>query len=206
MHIAIAGNIGSGKSTLTTMIAKHLGFQPHYEDPSVNPYLSDFYSDMERWSFKMQIFFLQNRIKNTLEIQKSGNNIVQDRTLYEDAEIFAPNLLSMGLMSKRDFDTYHELYLTVNQLIAPPNLTIFLNGSISTLVEQIQSRGREYEDMIRLDYLKKLNERYEEWFEKFDLGKKLEVNIDELKFRDNPEDFGVILQKINAELYGLFGN
>ncbi len=206
MHIAIAGNIGSGKSTLTTMIAKHLGFQPHYEDPSVNPYLSDFYSDMEKWSFKMQIFFLQNRIKNTLEIQKSGNNIVQDRTLYEDAEIFAPNLLSMGLMSKRDFDTYHELYLTVNQLIAPPNLTIFLNGSISTLVEQIQSRGREYEDMIRLDYLKKLNERYEEWFEKFDLGKKLEVNIDELKFRDNPEDFGVILQKINAELYGLFGN
>jgi len=205
MHIAIAGNIGSGKSTLTTMIAKQLNFTPHYESPENNLYISDFYSDMERWSFNLQIYFLSTRLRQLLELQKINNNIIQDRTLYEDAEIFAPNLLSMDLMAQRDFDTYYDLYQTVIELVKPPDLVIYLKGSVPTLVDQIQSRGRDYEDAIRLDYLKKLNERYDSWFNDYQLGKKLEINIDELHFRDNPEHFGIILNKIHAEWYGLFG-
>ncbi|MCS6904724.1 MAG: deoxynucleoside kinase [Bacteroidia bacterium] len=203
-HIAIAGNIGSGKTSLATLLAKHLGYEVHYEEPTNNPYIYDFYSDMQRWSFNMQIYFLNTRLQHTLMIQRSNKNYVQDRTIYEDAEIFAPNLLAMGLMLQRDYDTYKSLFNTVIQLISPPTLVIYLKGSIAVLVDQISARGREYEDSIRIDYLKKLNERYDHWFENYNMGKKLEINIDELRFRENPEHMGIILQRVTAELYGLF--
>jgi deoxyadenosine/deoxycytidine kinase len=203
-HIAIAGNIGSGKTSLATLLAKHLNCNVEYEEPTNNPYIYDFYSDMQRWSFNMQIYFLNARLQQTIFIQKSQKNYVQDRTIYEDAEIFAPNLLAMGLMLQRDYDTYKGLFNNVIQLITPPTLVIYLRGSISVLVDQISERGREYEDSIRIDYLKKLNERYDHWFENYKLGKKLEINIDELHFRSNPEHMGIILQKVTGELFGLF--
>ncbi|MCS7074467.1 MAG: deoxynucleoside kinase [Bacteroidia bacterium] len=204
MNIAIAGNIGSGKTTLTNLIAKQLGFEPHYEDLTQNPYISDFYADMQRWSFNLQVYFLNHRINQLLTLRKSGHNVIQDRTIYEDAEIFAPNLLEMGLMSQRDYETYQSLYQTVKGLIEPPTLVIYLKASISTLVEQIQSRGREYEDSIRLDYLKRLNNRYDKWYADYNLGKKIEVLVDGRNFIENREDLGMIIQAINAELYGLF--
>jgi deoxyadenosine/deoxycytidine kinase len=203
-HIAIAGNIGSGKTSLATLLAKHLNYNVEYEEPTNNPYIYDFYSDMQRWSFNMQIYFLNARLQQTILIQKSQKNYIQDRTIYEDAEIFAPNLLAMGLMLQRDYDTYKGLFNNVIQLITPPTLVIYLRGSISVLVDQISERGREYEDSIRIDYLKKLNERYDHWFENYKLGKKLEINIDELHFRNNPEHMGIILQKVTGELFGLF--
>ncbi len=204
MHIAIAGNIGSGKTTLATLIAKQMGYEVEYEDPTNNPYISDFYNDMTRWAFNLQIYFLQSRMQQSMSIQQNGRNVIQDRTLYEDAEIFAPNLLAMGLMSQRDYDTYRALYDSVKHLVRPPDLVIYLRASISTLVDQIASRDREYEDNIRIDYLKKLTERYESWFSEYSLGKKLDVVVDNLNFRDNPEDLGVILNRLNAELFGLF--
>lgn len=204
MHIAIAGNIGSGKTTLATQLAKHLGYEAEYEDPTNNPYISDFYNDMTRWSFSLQIYFLQSRLQQTVNIQKSGRNVVQDRTLYEDAEIFAPNLLAMGLLSQRDYDTYQQLYDSVKHLVKPPDVVIYLRAGISTLVDQIANRDREYEDNIRIDYLKKLNERYEQWFAEYNLGKKLDFNVDNLNFRDSKEDLGVILTRVNGELFGLF--
>lgn len=203
MHIAIAGNIGSGKTTLTTLLAKHLSWEPQYEELSSNPYIDDFYADMERWAFSLQVYFLHTRLNSIFQIQRSHKNVIQDRTIYEDAEIFAPNLVQLGLMSLRDFENYNALFNVVIQLIQPPDLLIYLRGSIPTLVDQIQARGREYEDSIRLDYLKKLNERYDAWFEKYP-GKKLDFSIDELKFRDNPEHLGVITRAIEAKLYGLF--
>ena len=204
MHIAVAGNIGSGKTTLTTKLSKYLGFEAQYEDADTNPYLFDFYSDMQRWSFNLQVYFLNARLRKIIEIQQSGKNVIQDRTIYEDAQIFAPNLHAMGLMAKRDYETYKSLFETTVELLTPPDLTIYLRASIPTLVDQIQRRGREYEDSIRLDYLRRLNERYEAWYESYSYGKKMEVLIDDLDFRDNPEHLGIIVNRVKAELFGLF--
>jgi deoxyadenosine/deoxycytidine kinase len=203
MHIAIAGNIGSGKTTLTTLLAKHYKFDPHYENVEDNPYISDFYEDMQRWSFNLQIYFLNSRYQSILQIQKSKKGIIQDRTIYEDAQIFAPNLHSMGLMSSRDFDTYLKLFESLNHTIKPPDLLIYLRASIPTLVNNIQRRAREYEDSIRLDYLRRLNERYEAWISSYP-HKSLIIEIDELNFADNYEHLGSIIAKIQAEINGLF--
>jgi deoxyadenosine/deoxycytidine kinase len=204
MHIAVAGNIGSGKTTLTTLLSKHYKWEPHYEDVEDNPYLNDFYQDMQRWSFNLQIYFINSRFNQIIDIQKSGRDVIQDRTIYEDAYIFAPNLHSMGLMSTRDFENYFTLFNLISSLIDPPNLVIYLRASIPTLVNQIQNRGRKYESSIRLDYLKRLNERYEAWVESYKLGKMLIVDADNYNFPDSPEDLSVVIDKINAELHGLF--
>jgi len=203
MHIAIAGNIGSGKTTLTRLLAKHFNWKPHFEDVENNPYLHSFYEDMQRWSFNLQIYFLNSRFRQVVEIRKSGKNIIQDRTIYEDAYIFAPNLHSMNLMSTRDFENYISLFELMSSFIQPPDLLIYLRGSVSTLVEQIQKRGRDYEESIRLDYLKLLNERYEAWIEKYDQGKLLIINVDDTDF-NNPENLSVVIDKVNADLHGLF--
>lgn len=204
MHIAVAGNIGAGKTTLTSMLAKHYKWEPHYEDADSNPYLDNFYEDMLRWSFNLQVYFLNNRFRQIIDIRKSGINVIQDRTIYEDAYIFAPNLHAMGLMSSRDFDNYSSLFEMMSDLVQPPDLIIYLKGSVPTLVQQIQRRGREYEGSIRLDYLNKLNERYEEWVTSFEKAKILTFDIDTNKFMDNAEDFGLIINSIDAELFGLF--
>ncbi len=204
MHIAIAGNIGSGKTTLTSLLAKHFGWQPHYEDVDTNPYLHSFYEDMQRWSFNLQIYFLNSRFRQVLEIRKGGKTVVQDRTIYEDAYIFAPNLHMMNLMTTRDFENYQQLFELMAQFIQPPDLLIYMRASVPTLVRQIQKRGREYEAAIRLDYLKRLNERYEAWVSTYTLGKLLIIDVDPINFNDNPEDLAVILERTNAELNGLF--
>ncbi len=204
MHIAVAGNIGSGKTTLTKLLAKNYGWKPKFEDVDFNPYLSDFYNDMERWSFNLQIYFLNRRFKDVVDIANSGEHVIQDRTIYEDARIFAPNLHTMGLMTTRDFENYTSLFNLMLSLVKPPDLLIYLKSSIPNLVSQIQKRGREYESSIRLDYLKGLNERYEEWISGYKDGKLLVVNVDELKFEDNPKDLSVIIDSIDAQLNGLF--
>ena len=204
MHIAIAGNIGSGKTTLTSLLAKNLKWEPHYESVDNNPYLLDFYEDMQRWSFNLQIFFLNSRFRQVVDIQRSNKTIIQDRTIYEDAHIFAPNLHAMGLMTTRDFNNYLELFSLMSSFIKAPHLMIYLRGSVPALVNQIQKRGRSYEENIRLDYLKRLNERYEAWISQYDLGKLLVIDIDEINFADNAEDLGMIVNKIQAELHGLF--
>lgn len=204
MHIAVAGNIGAGKTTLSELLAKHYKWTPHYEDIDQNPYLNDFYNDMQRWSFNLQIYFLNNRFQDILDIRQSGKTVVQDRTIYEDAEIFAPNLHSMGLMSTRDFNNYKTLFDLMVSLIQPPDLLIYLRASVPTLVNQIQKRGREYENSIRLDYLKQLNERYESWIANYIMGKVLVVNVDDLDFISNPEDLSFIIDKIDAQIHGLF--
>ena len=203
MHIAIAGNIGSGKTTLTRLLAKHFGWKPQYEDVENNPYLHSFYEDMQRWSFNLQIFFLNSRFRQVVEIRKSGKNVVQDRTIYEDAYIFAPNLHSMNLMSTRDFENYASLFELMSSFLQPPDLLIYLRASVSTLVEQIQKRGREYEASIRLDYLKLLNERYEAWIDKYKSGKLLIIQVDDTDFA-NPEDLSKVIDRVNAEVHGLF--
>ncbi|MCK9421926.1 MAG: deoxynucleoside kinase [Bacteroidales bacterium] len=204
MHIAIAGNIGSGKTTLTSLLAKHFGWDPHYEDVDTNPYLNSFYEDMQRWSFNLQIYFLNSRFRQVVDIRKSGKTVVQDRTIYEDAFIFAPNLHSMNLMSSRDFDNYRSLFELMSTFIQPPDLLIYLRATVPTLVNQIQKRGRDYENAIRLDYLKNLNEMYEEWIENYTLGKLLIIDVDTLKVNENPEDLGSVIERINAQLHGLF--
>ena len=204
MHIAVAGNIGAGKTTLAEMLAKHYNWTAHYEDVDLNPYLNDFYNDMQRWSFNLQIYFLNSRFNQIIDIRKSGKTVIQDRTIYEDAEIFAPNLHSMGLMSTRDFKNYKSLFDLMVSLIQPPDLLIYLRASISTLVNQIQKRGREYENSIRLDYLKQLNERYEKWVTGYKMGKLLVINVDNLDFTTNPEDLSSIIDKIDAQIHGLF--
>ncbi len=203
MHVAIAGNIGSGKTTLTKLLAKHFGWKPHYEDVENNPYLHSFYEDMQRWSFNLQVYFLNSRFRQVVDIRKSGKNIIQDRTIYEDAYIFAPNLHTMNLMSTRDFDNYSSLFELMNSFIQPPDLLIYLRASVSTLVKQIQSRGRDYEESIRLDYLKLLNERYEAWMQGYVSGKVLIFNVDDLDF-NSPEDLSIVIEKVNAEVHGLF--
>ena len=203
-HIAIAGNIGAGKTTLTTVLAKHFNWSPHYEDVENNPYLNDFYNDMQRWSFNLQIYFLNSRIKQLVEIQKGSQVVIQDRTIYEDACIFAPNLHEMGLMAKRDFENYQQFFETLKELVNPPDLLIYLKASVPTLVGQIQKRGREYEENIRLDYLKRLNEYYNNWIYNYKDGKVLIVDIDKLNYADNKDDLARVVSMINAEVNGLF--
>lgn len=204
MHIAVAGNIGSGKTTLTTLLAKHFKWEPHYEDVDDNPYLNDFYEDMQRWSFNLQIFFLNSRFSQVARIMKSGKTVVQDRTIYEDANIFAPNLHAMGLMTTRDFKNYQELFNLMVEFIKPPDLLIYLRGSVPSLVKQIEKRGRAYENSIRIDYLRRLNERYEAWISTYEHGKMLVIDIDEINFAENQEHLGMIVSRVNAELHGLF--
>lgn len=204
MHIAVAGNIGSGKTTLTKLLAKNYGWEPHFESVDDNPYLNDFYSDMQRWSFNLQIYFLNSRFSQILDIRKSGKNIIQDRTIYEDAFIFAPNLHAMGLMSTRDFENYFNLFQLMTSLIEPPDLLIYLRAEVSTLVNQISMRGRKYESTIRIDYLKRLNERYEAWINGYDFGKLLIVEVDNKDFTQNPEDLREVINKIDAQIHGLF--
>lgn len=200
MHISVAGNIGAGKTTLTYLLAKYFEFEAMYEDNEQNPYLMDFYSDMQRWSFHLQVHFLHSRLRKMMDIRKEKRNVIQDRTIYEDAQIFAPNLHAMGLMTSKDYENYKSLFEAVAELIQPPDLLIYLNCSIPNLVEQIQNRNRQYEDGIRLDYLKRLNERYEEWFANYNYGKKIEVIVDELNFKDNPAHLGIIINKMKGEL------
>lgn len=204
MHIALAGNIGAGKTTLAGLLAKHYGWKPHYEDVDENPYLNDFYEDMQRWSFNLQIYFLNSRFSQVMDIQKSGETVVQDRTIYEDAEIFAPNLHAMGLMSTRDFNNYSTLFQLMSQLVKAPDLLIYLRATVPTLVNQIQQRGRDYENSIRLDYLKQLNQRYEAWINRYKAGKLLIINVDNINITNNPEDLSSVIDKIDAQIHGLF--
>ncbi|MCK9399554.1 MAG: deoxynucleoside kinase [Bacteroidales bacterium] len=204
MHIAIAGNIGAGKTTLTESLSKHFGWEPHFEDVESNPYLNSFYEDMQRWSFNLQIYFLASRFRQIVNIHSSGKNVIQDRTIYEDAYIFAPNLHAMNLMETRDFENYSALFELISALIKPPDLLIYLRSTVPNLVKQIQKRGRIYEESIRLDYLKSLNERYETWISKYKHGKLLIINVDEVNFDENPQDLGFVIEKIQAEIHGLF--
>lgn len=203
MHVAIAGNIGSGKTTLTRLLAAHYGWTPKYESVDFNPYLADFYQDMARWSFNLQVYFLNKRFKDVVEISHSKEVIVQDRTIYEDARIFAPNLHDMGLMSSRDFENYSDLFDLMMSLVGNPDLLIYLRSSIPNLIAQIQKRGRDYEKTIRIDYLTGLNEKYEKWISDY-TGKLLVIDADKIKFGDRPEDFEKVTDMIDAELYGLF--
>jgi deoxyadenosine/deoxycytidine kinase len=204
MHVAIAGNIGAGKTTLTRLLAKHFGWEAHYEDVDTNPYLNSFYEDMQRWSFNLQIYFLNSRFRQVVEIQKSGKTVIQDRTIYEDAFIFAPNLHDMGLMPTRDFNTYKSLFDLMSTFIKPPDLLIYLRADIPKLVKQIQNRGRDYENSIRLDYLKRLNERYEAWITNYDLGNLMILDVNDKDFANNPKDLSKVIDKIDAQLFGIF--
>ncbi len=203
-HIAIAGNIGAGKTTLTKMLAKHFKWEPHFEDVDHNPYLSDFYEDMHRWSFNLQVYFLNSRLQQLLEIRKGAETVIQDRTIYEDAFIFAPNLHDMGLMTQRDFDNYSKFFSTIQQMVSAPDLLIYLKAGIPKLVDQIQKRGRDYEENIRLDYLKRLNTYYDKWIADYKDGPLLVVEVDNMDFAENEEDFAKIISKINAQINGLF--
>ncbi|MDT0293409.1 deoxynucleoside kinase [Mesonia ostreae] len=204
MHVAIAGNIGAGKTTLTKLLAKHYTWEPQFEDVLENPYLEDFYNNMERWSFNLQVYFLNSRFRQILEIRDSGKNIIQDRTIYEDAFIFAPNLHAMGLMSNRDFKNYSSLFDLMESVTTGPDLLIYLRSSIPNLVAQIHSRGRDYENTISIDYLSRLNERYEAWIATYNKGNLLIIDVDNINFVDDPEDLGEIINKIDAQINGLF--
>ena len=203
MHIAIAGNIGSGKTTLTNMLAKRYGWKAHYEPVDNNPYLEAYYHDMKRWAFNLQIFFLNKRFKDVVEISKSKDTIVQDRTIFEDARIFAPNLHDMGLMSDRDFANYSDLFDLMVSLVKLPDLMIYIRSSVPRLIDNIQKRGRSYEQTIRIDYLRGLNDRYEEWIKDYK-GKLIIVEGDSCDFLNSSRDFGRIADQIDAELFGLF--
>lgn len=203
MHIAIAGNIGSGKTTLTKMLAKRYGWTPQFEPVDNNPYLEDYYADMKRWSFNLQIYFLNKRFRDVVEISKSNDTIIQDRTIFEDARIFAPNLHNMGMMSDRDFENYSELFDLMISLVKLPDLMIYIRSTIPNLVSQIQKRGREFEKSIRIDYLQGLNDLYEGWIENYK-GPLLIIDGDTNKFGNNPQDFKIITDQIDARLYGLF--
>lgn len=203
-HIAIAGNIGAGKTTLTQLLAKHYDWQLQLEDMDENPYISDFYEDMQRWSFNLQVYFLNTRWQRIREIRNGKKTVIQDRTIYEDAYIFAPNLHSMGLMSSRDFENYNNLFDNIKQQIEAPDLMIYLRAGIPKLVDQIQMRGRDYEDAIRLDYLKRLNERYEAWIGDYKQGPLLIFNVDDMNFQENPEDLSKIINQVESTINGLF--
>lgn len=204
MHVAIAGNIGSGKTTLTRLLAKHYKWHAHYEDVEDNPYLDDFYNQMERWSFNLQIYFLNSRFRQILEIREKGKNVIQDRTIYEDAHIFAPNLHAMGLMTNRDYENYRSLFDLMESVTEGPDLLIYLRSSIPNLVNQIHKRGREYENSISIDYLSRLNERYEAWIHGYDKGNLIIFDVDNINFVDDPEHLGEVINRIDAELHGLF--
>lgn len=204
MHIAIVGNIGAGKTTLTELLAKNYGFEPLYEAADNNPYLEDFYSDMKRWSFNLQIYFLNSRFRQILDIQQSNKNIIQDRTIYEDAYIFAENLHDMGLMTTRDYENYRAIFDNITSFIKPPDLLVYLKASVPTLVNNIQRRGREYEIGIRLDYLSKLNDKYQKWINGYKLGKLLILDKDKLDFANNTDDMATIVERIEREINGLF--
>ena len=203
-HVAIAGNIGAGKTTLSTQLSKHYGWDVHYEDTSSNPYLSDFYNDMNRWSFNLQIYFLNSRYQQVLKIRKGDKTVIQDRTIYEDAHIFAPNLHDMGLMSARDFDNYFTLFQNMSRQIAAPDLLIYLKADIPTLVSHIHSRGRDYEGNMSLEYLKKLNQRYENWIASYKEGPLMIIDANNVDFKNKPEDLGAIIEKVDGEIHGLF--
>jgi len=200
MHVAIAGNIGSGKTTLTTKLSKHYNWEAHYEEVKNNPYLNDFYKDMQRWSFNLQVYFLNSRFRQIINIRNSGKNYIQDRTIYEDAFIFAPNLHAMGLMSSRDYENYIEIFNLMDGFIKSPDLLIYLRASVPILVEQIQKRGRDYENSIRLDYLTRLNERYEAWIEQYNKGNVLIIDIDDINFAENEQDLNDIIKKTDVEI------
>lgn len=204
MHVAIAGNIGAGKTTLTKLLAKHFDWEAQYEDVLENPYLEDFYNKMERWSFNLQIYFLNSRFRQILELRESGKSIIQDRTIYEDAHIFAPNLHAMGLMTNRDYENYRSLFDLMESVVRGPDLLIYLRSSIPNLVAQIHKRGRDYENSISIDYLSRLNERYEAWVHNYNKGNLMIIDVDNINFVDNPEDLGSIITKIDGELHGLF--
>jgi deoxyadenosine/deoxycytidine kinase len=203
-HIAVAGNIGAGKTTLTELLARHYKWTAQFEDVEHNPYLNDFYEDMPRWSFNLQIYFLHRRLRQLLDIREGEDTVIQDRTIFEDARIFAPNLHEMGLMSKRDFDNYYSFFETLKSMVKPPDLLIYLNASVPALVANIQKRGREYEENIRLDYLKRLNEYYNNWISQYSDGPLLIVDIDRNNFAEKEEDLGEIISRIDSQLYGLF--
>ena len=204
MHVAIAGNIGAGKTTLTQLLAKHYKWEAQLEDVVDNPYLDDFYNQMERWSFNLQVYFLNSRFRQVNQIQQGKKDIIQDRTIYEDAFIFAPNLHAMGLMTNRDFENYSSLFELMESFVKGPDLLIYLRSSIPNLVAQIHKRGRDYENTISIDYLSRLNERYEAWISKYSKGNLLIIDVDNLDFVSNPEDLGDIINKIDAEINGLF--
>tara|TARA_R100001377_G_C3183025_1_gene107419 strand:+ start:68 stop:682 length:615 start_codon:yes stop_codon:yes gene_type:complete len=204
MHVAVAGNIGAGKTTLTKLLAKHYKWEPQLEDVVDNPYLDDFYNQMERWSFNLQVYFLNSRFRQVNQIRESGKDIIQDRTIYEDAHIFAPNLHAMGLMTNRDFENYHSLFDLMESFVQGPDLLIYLRSSIPNLVSQIHKRGRDYENTISIDYLSRLNERYEAWIHGYDKGNLLIIDVDNMDFVANPEDLGTIINKIEAQIHGLF--
>ena len=204
MHVAVAGNIGAGKTTLTKLLAKHYKWEPQLEDVVDNPYLDDFYNQMERWSFNLQVYFLNSRFRQVNQIRKSGKDIIQDRTIYEDAHIFAPNLHAMGLMTNRDFENYRSLFDLMESFVQGPDLLIYLRSTIPNLVSQIHKRGRDYENSISIDYLSRLNERYEAWIHGYDKGKLLIIDVDNLDFVSKPEDLGTVIDKIEAEIHGLF--
>ncbi|MGB1020125.1 MAG: deoxynucleoside kinase [Flavobacteriaceae bacterium] len=203
MHIAIAGNIGAGKTSLTELLAKHFKWEAHYEDVIDNPYLDDFYDQMERWSFNLQIYFLRRRFQQLLQFKQKKGVVIQDRTIYEDAHIFAPNLNAMGLLNQRDFENYIGLFELMESLIKGPDLLIYLRSSIPNLVHKIHKRGRHYENSISIDYLSRLNERYEAWISNYpdDL---LIIDVDHLDFVENKEDLGVVIEKVDAKINGLF--
>ena len=203
MHIAIAGNIGAGKTTLTDMLSKHYGWEPHFEDVLKNPYLDDFYERMERWSFNLQIYFLNSRFNQMLECSKKEKDTIQDRTIYEDAFIFAPNLQAMGLMTNRDYENYKSIFNTLNSFVKDPDLLIYLRSGIPNLVDQIHKRGRDYESSISIDYLSRLNERYEAWIQTYNKGKLLIIDVDDLDFVKNKKDLQTITDKIDKSLKGL---
>jgi len=204
MHIAIGGSIGSGKTTLTGLLAKHYKFTAQYEAIEENPYINDFYDDMARWAFNLQVYFLHNRFSQVAEINRNKSKVIQDRTIYEDAYIFATNLHDMGLMSSRDYDNYMSLFSLMISFVKPPDLLIYLRASVPTLVKQIQKRGRAYESSIRLDYLQRLNERYEAWIDSYTLGPKLIIDVDNSDFLENPEALRNIIDKVEAQINGLF--
>lgn len=204
MHVAVAGNIGAGKTTLTKLLAKHYKWEAQLEDVVDNPYLDDFYNQMERWSFNLQVYFLNSRFRQVELIRKSGKDIIQDRTIYEDAHIFAPNLHAMGLMTNRDFENYRSLFDLMESFVEAPDLLIYLRSSIPNLVNQIHKRGRDYENTISIDYLSRLNERYEAWIHGYNKGKLLIIDVDNIDFVINPEDLGLVINKIDAEIHGLF--
>jgi deoxyadenosine/deoxycytidine kinase len=200
MHIGIAGNIGAGKTALTKLLSKHYKFEAHYEDVLKNPYLDDFYDQMERWSFNLQIYFLNSRFRQIRDFEKSGKKIVQDRTIYEDANIFAPNLLAMGLMTNRDFENYKSIFSLMESYVKGPDLLVYLRSGIPNLVDQIHKRGRDYENSISIDYLSRLNERYEAWIETYDKGKLLIIDVNGLDFVKNKGDLKQIIEKIDKEI------